>query len=560
MPIGYRPTGFRHMASAGHALAARAADDILEAGGNAVDAGVAGGLVLGVVQSDYVNIAGVAPILIRMPTGEAVTIDGVGGWPALASVEQFQRDHGGEIPRGILRTVIPAAPSAWIEALTRFGTMTFAEVAAPAISLARDGFAMHWLMHKMISSHRDDYAEWASNAEIYLPGGEVPAIGTRFVQADLARSLQYMADEETAASGDRVAGLAAARAAFYVGDIARMILDHHAAEGGLLRASDLSEYRSRVGQPVTARFAEGDMLCSGAYSQGPFLGVVLQLLDRFDWTTTPQGGPVYFHRVIECIKLAFADREAVLGDPDFTDVPLETLLSDAYAQARAAMIDPDRAMPDMPDSGVGTALPANESVDPPAPGDTSYICTIDADGLAFSATPSDVSYSSPVVPGTGLVPSSRGSASWGDPAHPSSVAPGKRPRLTPNPAIYASKDGHVIPFGTPGGDVQIQAMVQVVLNHVIYGMDLQAAVEAPRLASYSFPSSFAPHETYPGLVRAETRIPSETLAALAQLGHKIDLWGDWSHLAGAVCAVERSPDGRFEAGADPRRPTGVAGR
>ncbi|RAI02288.1 gamma-glutamyltransferase [Acuticoccus sediminis] len=560
MPTGYRATGYRHMAAAGHALAARAADQVLEAGGNAVDAGVAGGLVLGVVQSDYVNFAGVAPIMIRQPDGTAYTIDGLGGWPKALDPNLFMREYGGKIPRGLLRTVVPAAPSAWIAALTRFGTMSFADVATPAITLAREGFAMHWLMRSIISQHADEYAEWPSNAAIYLPGGRVPEIGERFVQSDLARTIQHMADCERAAGGDRLAGLNAARAAFYEGDIARQIVRFHEAEGGLLSAADLSGYRSEIGAPVRASFADGTLLCSGAYCQGPFLGVVMQFLDQLDWSGVAQGSSAYYHRLIECVKLAFADREAVLGDPNFVDVPLERLLSASYAAERIAAFDPARAAPGMPEPGLGRVTGMAPTAEEPAPGDTSYVCVVDTDGLAFSATPSDVSYSSPIIPGTGICPSSRGSASWGDPAHPSGVAPGKRPRLTPNPAIYVDRDGFPMPFGTPGGDVQIQAMAHVLLNRFVYGMELQAAVEAPRLASYSFPSSFEPHEMHPGLVRAETRIDDTVVDELAGLGHRVEPWGEWSHLAGAVCAVQARPDGALEGAADPRRTSGTAGR
>ncbi len=560
MPKGYRAIGHHHMVSAGHALAARAADDILEAGGNAADAGVAGGLVLGVVQGDLVNIAGVAPIMVREPDGKATTIDGLGGWPAALDPDLFMREHGGRIPMGILRTVIPAAPAAWIEALACFGTMTFAEVAAPAIALARDGFAMHWLKHKVIAAHVADYERWPQNAAIFLPGGRPPATGEKFVQTDLANSLQYMADCESAATGDRAAGLAAARAAFYEGDIAKAIVRFHEAEGGLLSAKDLADYRVEVGTPPEAKFAGGTVLCSGAYCQGPFLGEVLQLLDGLDWDGVEQGSAAYFHRVVECVKLAFADREAVLGDPNFVDVPVEKLLSAEYTRERLEAFDPGRAAPDMPPPGVGRPGVAGEGTGGATHGDTSYIAVVDADGLAFSATPSDVSYNSPVVPGTGLVPSSRGSASWPDPAHPSGVAPGKRPRLTPNPAIWIGPEGRVMPFGTPGGDVQIQAMAQVMLNRFVYGMELPEAIEAPRVASYSFPSSFSPHESYPGLVKVEGRVPEAVRAELSSLGHRVEVWEDWTYLAGTFCAVETREDGGLEGGADPRRASGTAGR
>lgn len=234
--------------AAGHHLAADAAAEVLAQGGNAVDAGVAGGIALGVVQSDYVNFAGVAPIMIRRPDGTALTIDGLGPWPAATDASVFERDHGGHVPKGILRTVVPAAPAAWIAALDEAGTMSFAEVAGPAIRLARDGFPMHWLMRGNIEKHRDGYASWPANARIYLPGGRVPDLGEAFVQTDLAATLQYMADEDAAAGGGSD-GRAAARAAFYTGDIAQTICTYHAENGGWLGAKDMSAYRVDIGAP-----------------------------------------------------------------------------------------------------------------------------------------------------------------------------------------------------------------------------------------------------------------------------------------------------------------------
>jgi gamma-glutamyltranspeptidase/glutathione hydrolase len=188
------------------------------------------------------------------------------------------------------------------------------------------------------------------------------------------------------------------------------------------------------------------------------------------------------------------------------------------------------------------------------------VCVVDRHGNAFSATPSDVSSSTPVIPGTGLCPSSRGSQSWADPALPASVAPGKRPRLTPNPALALGRDGRVIPFGTPGGDVQAQAMLQVLLNHIVYGMDPQAAVEAPRFATYSFPDSFEPHSIQPGRLLLEARLPPALAEKLASVGHDVAWWPDWTWKAGAVCMIDADPRaGVHHAGADPRRSTYALG-
>src|SRR2546430_2752004 len=242
----HRPTiaVTRHAISAGHYLAAAAGFDILQAGGNAIDAGCAAGIALGVLQSDLVDVAGVAPIMIyHADKEEVVTIAGLGAWPKALDPELFLREHGGKIPVGVLRTVVPAAPDAWITALRRYGTMSFGEVAAAAIRLARDGFPMYPLMAASLEKHAERHALWPSSAAVYLPNGRVPQAGDIFRQSDLGASLQYMADEEKAASGrGRDAGLEAARGAFYRGDIARKIVAFMKEEGGLLSAEDLAEY------------------------------------------------------------------------------------------------------------------------------------------------------------------------------------------------------------------------------------------------------------------------------------------------------------------------------
>jgi gamma-glutamyltranspeptidase/glutathione hydrolase len=561
----HRPAiaGTRHMVSAGHYLASHAAFAILEAGGNAIDAGVAAGIALGVLQSDIVNVAGVAPILVR-PAGEdrVWSVAGLGGWPRALDPTLFERLHGGAIPAGLLRTVVPAAPAAWIAALARWGTMGFGEVAAAATRFAGEGFAMYPLMAESLANNRASLARWPSTAAIYLPGGMPPRAGERFVQEDLARSLRYMADEErrVAATQGRAAGLRAARDAFYAGDIARMIVRFHEENGGLLRAEDLASFEPEVEPAVATRFRGIDVHACPAWCQGPVLGMMLRLVDGLDLAGMGHNSPAYMHAVAEAMKLAFADREAFFGDPRFVDVPLDMLMSEEYAARRRALIRPDRAWPGMPPSGrEGAGTPPGSPGAPPPPRDTSYVCVVDAAGNVFSATPSDVAMDSPVIPGTGLCPSSRGSQNWADPAHPSGVAPGKRPRLTPSPALAIGREGPhagmVMPFGTPGGDVQLQAMLQVFLNIVVFGMGEQEAVEAPRFATHSFPDSFEPHRYQPGWLNLESRLPRASGEALAALGHDVHWWPDYVWRAGAVCLVRRDPaSGFLLGGADPRRP------
>ncbi|MFL5137216.1 MAG: gamma-glutamyltransferase family protein [Microvirga sp.] len=561
-------TGDRHMVAAGHYAAAHAGFLVLEAGGNAIDAGVAAGIALGVLQSDIVNVAGVAPIMIRLAeSGEVVTIDGLGVWPAAASAAFFRREHGGRIPDGLLRTVTPAAPAAWIAALERFGTMSFGEVARFAIRFAAEGFPVHPTMAEFVAKNVAQYAQFPQNAALYLPGGRPVAVGDRFVQPELAATLQHMVDEEKAHAGQgRSAGLAAARAAFYEGDIAQTIAAYHREHGGWLTADDLAGYEVTFEPPVRTTYCGVEVFTCGPWCTGPLLGQILAILDGIDIGPMGHNSPRYIHVLTEAMKLAFADREACYGDPRFVDVPLERLLSAAFAAERRRRIDPIRAAPRMPESGIPSlGAEAAETLrrperEPALSPDTSYVAVIDRHGNAFSATPSDTSYDTPIIPGTGLCPSSRGSQSFTARGHPSEVMPGKRPRLTPNPAIAILEDGSVMPFGTPGGDVQTQAMLQVLLNLSVFGMDLTSAVEAPRFATYSFPSSFEPHEELPGRLMVEARIGDATLKALEGLGHDAQPWPEWTNQAGAVCAVMRDPaTGVIRAAADPRRSTYAVG-
>lgn len=557
-----RPTlsGPRHAVSAGHYLAASAGAAVLEAGGNAVDAGCAAGIALGVVLPDLVNVAGVAPILIRMADGTVETIAGLGHWPRSLPPDIFMREHGGKIPNGVRRTVVPAAPDAWITALERHGTMGFGDVAQYAIRYASEGFAVFPLLAETVALHLEDYQKYPSNAAIYLPGGKPPEVGARFVQSDLGRTLSYMVEEErrAAAKGGRMAGLAAAHAAFYRGDIAREITRFIQAEGGFLTMEDMEGFRSRL-EPAVARPWRGHtLLTCGPWCQGPALAEALLLMERAGFDGMAHNSADYLHLLTECVKVAMADREYHFGDPLFTQVPLDALLSPQHLDARLAQIDPKRAHPTMYDPLLGQGAPAEgpQRADlPKVEADTSYVGVVDRWGNAFSATPSDGSWNSPVVPGLGIVPSNRGSQSRPDPAHPSGVAPGKRPRLTPNPAMLVTEDGGVMPFGTPGGDVQIQAMLQVMLNVFHFGMELQDAIEAPRLASYAFPSSFAPFDYFPGRIAVEARIPQSVRDELAARGHEVKDWPEMTWLAGSVEAVLSDPKaGLVRAGADPRRP------
>jgi gamma-glutamyltranspeptidase/glutathione hydrolase len=466
--------------------------------------------------------------------------------------------------------VVPAAPDAWITALEKYGTMGFGDVATAAIRFARDGFPMHSFMAGQLATNADSYRRWPSNAVIYLPGGRPPQPGEIFRQTDLARTLQYMVDEEThARSRGREVGLQAARDAFYKGDIATTIVRFHRENGGLLTAEDLATFQVGVEPPVRTTFGDIEVYACGPWCQGPVLLQALNLLERYDLRTHSHNSPRYIHTVTEALKLAFADRDRYYGDPRFVEVPMAGLLSKPYAERRRTLIRENEAWPEMPPAGDPTNLSATTASDRiheqqeerrSSSLDTSYVCVVDRHGNVFSATPSDTSSDTPVIPGTGLCPSSRGSQSWADPTHASCVAPGKRPRLTPNPALALRNGRPFMAFGTPGGDVQAQAMLQAFLNIVVFGMNPQEAVEAPRFASYSFPDSFEPHSYYPGRLNIEARIPQETGNALSVLGHKVHWWPQWVWRAGAVCCILLDQKtGVLHGGADPRRPSYAVG-
>jgi gamma-glutamyltranspeptidase/glutathione hydrolase len=435
--------------------------------------------------------------------------------------------------------------------------MRFADVASYAIRYAGEGFAVYPLLATSIASHEHEYRRWESNTAIYLPNGRVPKSGDKFVQTDLARTLQYIADQDRAAGADRKAGLKAAHDAFYRGDIAREIVRFQKQEGGYLSMEDLAEYRSRI-EPVVRRGWRGhEVITCGPWCQGPALLEALALLERVGIAGLEHNSATYLHRIAECVNLAMADREYHFGDPAFVDVPVDYLLDPATVARRAAAVRDDRAFGEMPAplDLSNRSYEASDAELPKVEADTSYCCVVDRWGNAFSATPSDGSGNVPVVPGLGITPSGRGSQSRPDPRHPAGVAPGKRPRLTPNPAMVVTAAGGVMPFGTPGGDVQTQAMLQVMLNIFQHGMEVQDAIEAPRVASYSFPSSFAPFEYFPGRLAVEGRISAEVRADLAARGHEVKAWPEWTWLAGSVEAVLSDPrTGMIAAGADPRRP------
>ena len=572
LPIAgsYRPTvmGSHGMVSSGHYLASLAGQRILDRGGNAVDAGVAAGLCLCVLQMDLVNMAGVAPMIIYLADEDRVTtVSGLGRWPKAASLEHFIEHHDGHIPLGVQRCVTPAGVDAWVKALNEFGTMTLADVMEDAAQLAESGFPMHQFM---AANMRDDvatFSQWESSAAIFAPGGRVPEAGDIFVQADLGRTMRrIMAAEADTRMQGRSAALQAARDLFYKGDIAREISDFYQSQGGFLAYEDLAAYESQLEAPVRVSFGEYEIYTCGPWCQGPVLAQALAILANDDLQALGHNSPAYIHLVTEALKLAFADRERYYGDPEFVDVPMQAMLSASYAGARRELIQPDKAIPGMPAAGDpwngngigepwrGLQPAASEETSAAHAQDTTYVSVVDRHGNVFSATPSDGCFGAPITPGLGLTISTRGSQNWAVEGHASAIAPWKRPRLTPCPALIFKNGKPYMPLGTPGGDIQCQSMLQVFLNVAVFGMAPQAAIEAPRFGTYSYPGSFEPHSYFPDELRIERRLADEVGGRLADKGHKVVTWPDWTWKAGGMCAITIDHDsGVMAAGADPRR-------
>ena len=568
-PVSLRPTvmGRSHAVSTGHYLATLAAMRVLDAGGNAVDAGVTAAMALAVLQPDIVSFAGVAPTLVYMEKeGRVVSLAGLGYWPAATDPARLAAEGDGtNIPEGLLRTVMPAAPATHIEALRRYGTISFEEAETPAMELARGGFAAYPFLCNSIGDALDKYRRWPDSAQIFLPGGRAPRVGELFLQADLARSIGGMIEAERAARGDRDRKLRAAHDFFYRGPIAGAVAAYHAKNNGFVSAADLAGFEVPVEPGIAAKWRGYEVHSCDVWCQGVTLLETLKIVEDAGFARLGHNTPAYVHRATEALDLAFSDREAYVGDPKFVQVPTAALLSDAYAASQRARIDERRACGAMPAPGnppgqarsrsAATlyATPAATGASAMAP-DTIYAAVMDRHGNAYSATLSDSSYDAPVIPGTGMVMSSRGQQSRLAAGHPAQVAPGKRPRLTPSPAL-AMKDGKpFMCFGTPGGDVQAPAMMQVFLNVTQFGMALQQAVEAPRFSSVNFPNSFPPHEYFPGRMCIEENMAAGVIEEMRELGHEVEVLPRLPAKSGAVCAVMRDPaSGLVHAGADPRR-------
>lgn len=583
-PFTTRPviTGTHGVLAAGHYLAAFAGFGILQQGGNAVDAGVAAGFCEHILEPHQNGAGGEAPVLIYSAKHQkAFSINGHGTAPGRATIEWF-RDRGIDlIPgNGFLPATVPAAFDAWITALREFGTMSLAQVLAPAIELAERGFPMYQHLREILAAKEGAFkADWASSAEVFLPAGRVPEVGEVFRQPLWAATFQRIVQaEKDALPKGRDAGLQAARDFYYKGEVAEKIAgfvrDTEVMDGtgelhrGLLEYDDMAGYSAKIEEPAKVNYRGIDVLKCGPWCQGPVMLQQLALLEGFDVKALGHNTPDYVHILVECAKLAFADREAYYGDPEFDDVPMDVLLSKEYAERRRALVDTRSASPDFRPGDVGRGpllydpssakshLSHTSHVSHVEDHDTTHLDVIDAEGNMMSATPSGGwLQSSPVVPGLGFPLGTRGQMFFLDPRRPNALQPGKRPRTTLTPSL-ALKDGKpYMAFGTPGGDMQDQWAMQFLLNLVDFDMNLQEAADAPTFHTSHFPSSFYPRSMFPKRVVIEDRIPESVREELMRLGHDVVVAGPWSH--GRVLGI-RIRDGVIEGAASPRLETGYA--
>ena len=574
---GTRPLvmGRNGVVVSGHHLASDAGLDILKKGGNAVDAGVATVFAQAVTEFDRFGIGGEVPILIYLADeGKVVAINGNGPAPLRASLEWFRERNIEAIPGDcFLPAVVPAVVDSLIVALDQYGTMTLGEVLAPAIDLAENGFGVYEPFLSRIKDLEPRFrAEWPSSAKVFLPGGKAPRVGDLFIQKDLARTLRRLVEAEAARKGeDRSVGLTAARDLFYRGEMAAEIVDFQknfectdqvgVTSTGLLEREDFKRYRATVEEPEMTTYRGVEVYKVGFWSQGPVLLQALNLLEGYDIKSLGHNTAPFIHLVSEAMKLAYADREWYYGDPLFVGVPEEGLLSKEYAAERRKLISLESASLQLrpgdpfPFNGTQTAhapIPETVEMGPDRPG-TTGTRVADKHGNVFSATPSGGWFpTSPIIEGLGFVLGTRGQAFFLDPEKANRLEPGKQPRTTLTPSL-ALKDGKpFLAWGTPGGDVQDQVNLQVLLRVVDFGMDIQEAVDLPFFQILDFPPSFFPRRVMPGTTTFENRVPDRVIETLEQMGHSMRPIGEWS-IGDATALQVDSERGVLFGAAGPRR-------
>lgn len=563
----YRPAvrGTRAVVAGGHPLVAEAGLRMLHRGGNAVDAGVAAVLAASVIEFSHFGFGGEVPVIIKMAGGEVVTINGQGQAPALATRQFYEKLDPPLVPSsGPLAVTVPGVLDAMIVALEKHGTLKLADVMQPAIELA-DAFPIDELRVSYIRNTRSVYEKWPEARAIFLPNGEIPKVGDIFVQKDLARTLrELVAVEKKNARRGRLAALESVRDYFYRGPLAKRFCDAIEKAGGLLRTGDMAKFRANIDQPTRTTYRGYEIYKVGFWSQGPVMLQALNILEGYDLKAMGHNSPDYVHTLTEAVKLAFADRDRYYGDPQFEKIPAAELISKDYAALRRSLIDPAAAsLEQRPGDPVNmksvarmigelrtgpTTIPEAERAN-----DTTCVNVIDAQGNVFSATPSGAWLPAFIAGDTGIPVSNRLQSFLLTPGHPNELEPGKRPRITLSPTLVM-KDG--VPFAalsTPGGDNQDQALMQVLLNVIEFGMNPQEAVEAARFDSLHFVSSFGDHKFNPGALNLEKRFGQNVIENLKKRGHKVDVLSDFAPTAAPTIVIFDPKSRVIQAGADVRR-------
>jgi gamma-glutamyltranspeptidase / glutathione hydrolase len=575
-PIKFAARGTHGAVAGGSESSTEAGMRMYYAGGNAVDAGIATMLAASIAEFSHFGLGGESPILVKTKDGKVHAIAGVGTMPALGTAD-FYRNHvltALEIvdkpgPNGLkdwvpvagpLATLVPGMVDAAIVALKEYGTKSFAEVLQPAIELA-DSCPIDEMREWSLESSEPFLAQWPASKRVFLARGTYPKAGELLHQPDLARTLRNMADVEKkalAAGLSRAKAMDAVRDYFYRGDIAHRIDAFSKANGGLLRYEDMAAFHLEPEEPVSTTFHGYTVYKPGFWSQGPSMIEALNILEGFDLGTMQVNSADYIHTVVEALKLAYADRDTYYGDPKFSKIPADILLSKAYGAERRKLIGETASLEfrpgkigDHPPLHPSQAHIARYEMDPRLKAnDTTCVDAIDADGTAISITPSGAWMPSYIAGDTGIPLTERAQSFLLVPGHPNELAPGKRPRVTLSPTIVIGPNKNLVTLSTPGGDQQDQSLLQVLFNALEYGMNAQLSVERPRFQSEHLVESFDNHSMKPGSLLLDERIPAAVAAELKRRGHLVEI-RPRTDSGSAPVIIRFYPNGVIEAGADP---------
>src|SRR5579864_7635827 len=574
-PVTHPARGTHGALACGSEYCAEAGMRMYFNGGNAVDAGVAGMFAASVSEFSHFGMGGEAPILIRTKEGKVMAIAGVGTMPKMATAQFFRerRPKPGELQTlepgglkgiipvaGIMPALVPGMVDAALVALREFGTKSFNEIIQPAIELA-DGVAIDEMRSGSIARSRRFFDLWPDSKKTFLPDGRVPTPGEIFHQPNLARTLRSMAAAEKKAlssGASRTAAIDAVRDFFYRGEIAHRIDAFMRANDGLLRYEDMAAFRLQPEEPLSTDYRGVKVYKPGFWSQGAAMIEALNILEGFDMRSLGFDSPEYIHKMVETLKLAYADRDAYYGDPKFNRIPADVLLSKEYAAERRDLISHSASMDFVPGTinGKRAKHPTEMDIartkidDELMASDTTCVDAIDKDGVVFSATPSGAWEPSVIAGDTGIPLTERAQQFILVQGSPNELAGGKRPRVTLSPTIVTEQGKAFLALSTPGGDNQEQSLMQLMLNVIEFHMNAQAAVEAPRFQTRHLVSSFDNHAWNRGDLLLDERIPQTTGAELAARGHKVGTQSKWSSGAAPVM-IRVTPDGVIEAGADP---------